>query len=177
MNRNWVGAVAAALIALKPADAGAQSKSPRPLVAALVSLGATALPMAAGAQVINHGGRNTRTALTSATLLWGGAIIGPAAGYWYGGQKPRGNTGLAIRGAAFLAASLLAPTTDLDDGVYPNSDLDDIGPWLVAIPVIATSMAVDLLSVRAYVDGSRIAVTPVVDPKARSAGLALRVTW
>lgn len=110
------------------------------------SLGATALPILAGVTLVAAGTgyeSGAGTALNS-SLLWGGALVGPATGYMRTGRARSGLPGLALRVAMFGAAWAAAPTHDFNDGFVPNPDLDSAGVWLVATAAILISDAIDI---------------------------------
>lgn len=171
----WAAAVA--LLALQPAPAIAQTEPPSAGSAALRSLGATLVPMALGIEVARTGGGGAATTVVFATLFWGGALVGPATGYWYAGLHRRGNLGVIVRAITFVAASIVSPTDDLNDGIYPNPDFSEPPWWGAAVVIIAVSIVADLVSVGPLVTESNTRVTPIIDPRAQRAGLALRVAW
>lgn len=94
-----------------------------PLRATLLSLGATAVPIATGAILTG----NTSHNLEGGILIGAGVLLGPAVGYFDAGLRGRGTTGLLLRfgvtTVSFGAATIVASSTrggDIEDlaGAY-----------------------------------------------------------
>ena len=94
--------------------------------------------------------------------MWGGALVGPAAGYVAAGQGGAARNGVLFRSAVFALAWAVAPTDDFGDGFVPNPDLDDVGAWLLAVPAIAISATYDVFSAnrRVRAASARVGVLP-----------------
>ncbi|HEX9164691.1 MAG TPA: hypothetical protein VF862_02185 [Gemmatimonadales bacterium] len=106
--------------------------------------------------------------------------MGPSVGYFWGGAGSHTTTGLAIRGGAFLLASMLAPTEDWNDGIYPNPDWDQTGVWVLAIIPIMVSATIDIVRVDDAVaaeESLRLSLTPLINPRHRRLGVAVRLGW
>jgi hypothetical protein len=183
-----VTALSALLLALPIAaradDDDGHEKEPDPfplreVSPALLSTAWTVVPVGAGLALgVKHSG-GARTAV-SGTLVWGGAIAGPAAGYWHGGAGKHAIRGLLFRGATFALASAIAPTDDWRGGTYP--DIDHAGSyksivWIAASGLILVSDIVAIAhaerSVRDVEAHRATAVIPWVDPGRRSYGLVV----
>lgn len=138
---------AESLAVLAPADrmeraGGEGDTDPR-----LWSLALTKVPIITGIALVASGAGKfdeSRTILNSA-LIWGGALAGPAAGYFKSGRAARGLEGIAWRSAIFAAAWALAPTRDFNDGFVPNPSTGDEGVWMIAIPMILALDVVDIV--------------------------------
>ena len=131
-----------------PLYAQAEPTHSRATSATLWSTLAAVVPIAAGVAVAGTGSGGTGQTVVFGALFWGGAIVGPATGYWYGHIGKRAVPGLILRSATFTLASALAPTQDYNDGILPNPDLDQLGAWLLATSVIVASATVDIVKVR-----------------------------
>lgn len=161
----------------------ASQTSPRPSRArnaTLLSVFSTVVPMAAGVTVAALGSGGTGQTAAFTTLFWGGALVGPSVGYFWGGAGSRTIKGLAIRGGTFLLASILAPTEDWNDGIYPNPDTDRLGVWALAAIPIVVSATIDIVRVHDAVEAEeslRVSLAPLIDPRHRRLGAALQLRW
>lgn len=78
----------------------------------------------------------------------GGALFGPAVGYYSKGNKTRGLNGLILRSIVFGVAWLAAPTNDFNDGFLPNpSGRNGFEIWAFAIIAIVVSDIIDIINV------------------------------
>lgn len=124
----------------------------------------TVLPMAAGVTVAATVDPSTTSTAAFGVLFWGGALAGPALGYFHGGLSRHGATGIALRSAMFAIAWAIAPTDDFNDGIVPNPELEGAGAtaWLLAGLGIAISDAIDIAGVSSRVREHESAAPGVV---------------
>ena len=171
--RGVIGVIGVAV--LLPQFVTAQEPQPdRSRSATWWSLGATAVPVSAGLVLALAGNGGSAQTAAFATLFWGGALLGPGAGYVHGRAARRALPGLAIRAGAFVVGTIAAPTSDFDDGVYPNPSTEDMPAWTIVTAVIAVSAVVDIVNVSGAVRNNaarRLTVVPLIDPRAGRFGL------
>lgn len=172
----WTLAVATPIAPLRAQTAD----SPRAGSATLWSTLATVAPMTAGVVLAATGSGGTGQTVASGALFWGGAVVGPATGYWHGNAGKHPVRGLVLRTATFAVAWALAPTSDYNDGILPNPDSDRIGVWVAATAVIGVSAVIDIATVGRSVrlsDGQTLTVLPLIDVSTRRVGFTVRTVW
>ena len=177
--RRWIlGLVVLAAACVLSARAAAQLSeplsaqgSPSPARAQAYSVLFTVAPIAAGIAIPLTTDATTTSTIASGTLLWSGALFGPALGYRLGGAGRYALPGLILRSACFALAWAQAPTHDFNDGFLPNPQLDDLGFWGLAVLAITISDVADIVRVprvvrraRSSESEGRSAVLPFVDP-------------
>lgn len=132
MSRPTNALIGLAALALLPAVALAE---PSPGTATWISLGSTLVPCAAGTALFVSDNPEAGWSLAAA-----GVMLGPAAGYLYGGRTGRGLAGVGIRAGASVVGVLGV-------GSMFDETNDSWGGAIVALAAaagIATSMVVDL---------------------------------
>lgn len=158
-----------------------------PMRAREYSILCTVVPVVAGIMIPLTTDATTRSTIASGSLIWSGALVGPAIGYLRGGAGRQALPGLLIRAAAFGSAWAIGPTHDFDDGFFPNPEFDvfsssDPVPyvWGAAILAIAISDIVDIIQVpravrKAQLTGSvhHSRLLPLVDPVHRRLGVTI----
>lgn len=153
---------------------------PSPSTAKWVSYGSTLIPIAAGL-LINAAQQDGGTSqggdsesdhhIVSGILIGMGLLIGPSAGYVYGGCTRRGARGVLIRGIAGTAAGLTAYTIaeSSEDDAFP--DMSGLAGTLamvgLGVGVMAWDAVHDLRSVESTVraqNSKRLATTVSLAP-------------
>jgi len=137
-----------------------------------ISFGTTAGLLLAAAAV-HHGSSNA----PATVLAVGALVVGPAAGYWYGGSA-EWKKGLTLRLVATgvgAAGALLA----LNGG-----GSGDVGAVmaLAGTGVLVVDALVDIAKVspavgRANASRGAVAIVPTYDPHGKAPGLAVRLSW
>ena len=138
------------------------------------SLWGTVLPVTAGIIIVSIGVDGTGSTILFTTLFWGGALFGPSWGYFYANKGARGWTGIIIRSSIFMLANVLSPTTDFNDGIFPNPDLDDIGIWALAGRVIIISDIYDIAKVKHYARERKFTVMPRINQTSLNLNLTFK---
>lgn len=128
-TRRFAGLAVAVLL---PALARAE---PRPGGATAISLGSTLLPCAAGVALFATDSPELAWTLTAPAVL-----VGPAAGYFYGGLPGRAFTGIGIR-AGVAVVGLLGVGSMFDES---NDSRGGAVLALLATVGLAGSVAIDL---------------------------------
>ncbi|HXY32378.1 MAG TPA: hypothetical protein VEI06_16875 [Gemmatimonadaceae bacterium] len=112
-------------------------------------------------------GGSVSTAQVGAFFALAGAVVGPAAGYWYAGS-PDWKVGLAVRGGLLAAITAVDATTKCN---FFSNDCDALyAANLVGSLAILTSEIIDLAKVKGATRranerrASRLSVTPLVLP-------------
>ncbi len=148
---------------------------PSPFVAFCFSALGTGIPLGIG--IARY--EKDPTALPS-LLIAGGLIVGPAMGYFYGGEWGRGFLGMGIRlgitGGCFIVMAA---------AMQPNSFA--LGPivaiGVVGLAVVAIDALYDLFRVPSYISEQNavrrvlgVNVAPMYSPATRSAGVQVFIT-
>lgn len=170
------------------ADSVGPDHLPVPAVAQYLSARSTAVPFAIGMGVFALDVAFIRSgivALGGYTVAAGAIVIGPCAGYGYGGIPARGAAGVGLRLALVVAAPVAV-------ALYDEADWsDDDETAAVALGLLAgTGLAAisgvwDIATVPNSVERNnarllqqaRIRVEPAVTPFAHSPGIAVRVEF
>jgi len=119
--------------------------------------------MTAGIIIVSIGVDGTGGTILFNALFRGEALFGPSWGYFYANRGARGWTGIIICSSIFILTNVLSPTTDFNDGIFLNPDLDDIGIWALAGLVIIISDIYDIAKVKHYARQGKFTVMPQIN--------------
>jgi hypothetical protein len=147
-----------------------------PARAALMSIGATGIPIATGAAIV----ANTSHNVLGSAIMIGGVLFGPAAGYYDSGLYRRGTRGMALR----TAAGVLSLTVALAAAPRHGGELEDYAASFVIVlsgAAIATTLAVVDCGLVAHDVGAAqrlsFSVMPRIAPSTGAPGVALTVRF
>jgi hypothetical protein len=169
------------------ADSFGPHHLPDPGVAQRLSAGRTALPFAVGtvAFALDVGViRSGYIALGGYAVAAAGIVIGPCAGYTYGGIPGRGAVGMGVRLALVVAAPVAVALYDGQDDWSDEDESAAIALGLLAGTGLAALSGVwDITTVPNNVERNnsrllqqaRVRVEPAVTPFAHAPGIAIRV--
>ena len=189
MGRTTTGRVALAALFLAAQAAGAQAiarprdsalvaramQFPSPRAATWIAVGATVLPMAAGASL------PSRTQGGSGTALWvTGVLAGPMIGDWYGGTLSTSWSGALLRtgGLAIAAAgaSGCGGGTRSLSGCSAGEETAMLGGAVLAVGSAVYEIITVGARVREHNDAeARAMVLPLFSPSMRSVGVEVVV--
>jgi len=189
MGRTTTGSVVLAALFLAAQAAGAQAiarprdsalvaramQFPSPRAATWIAVGATVLPMAAGAAL------SSRTQGGSGTALWvTGVLAGPMIGDWYGGTLSTSWSGALLRtgGLAIAAAgaSGCGGGTRSLSGCSAGEETAMLGGAVLAVGSAVYEIITVGARVREHNDAeARAMVLPLFSPSMRSVGVEVVV--
>jgi hypothetical protein len=146
---------------------------PHPASSTWLSLGATLVPAAAGIAIGNN------SSATGAGLVFGGMVVGPAAGYWSGHIGGKALSGLLIRtgGLVLMAAGSSSCFKNSYNSFCNNgASAAVIGGALVVLGSAAYDIATVGKKVRANNGAlARASVVPLFSPSERRVGVEVVV--
>ena len=120
--------------------------------------------MTAGVFIVPTGVMGTSSTTLFTNLSWDGTLFCPLWSYFYANRAARGWAGIILRSSIFILAIVLSPTTDFNDGILPNPDMDNIGIWTLAGLIIIIYDIYDIAKIKHHFQKGRFTVTPQINP-------------